>query len=179
MPRTKTLPETGTLVTVTITDDAGVAHEFHGTLHEVSEIVAESYQPYADHTEFQYRPTHNQRGERYPDMGEGTPWVHIYSATGNPFPKGTLSDRSLSHYIQWHHLWADSAASNVTIKKATKVSQKWIRDNLSLDRKRHLLVEQIKALDPTLADAVDTLIEDIAYASRQEGRDEEWRSNNG
>lgn len=179
MPRTKTLPEIGTLVTVTITDDSGVAHEFHGTLHEVQEVVAQTWQDSPGVQRFNYAPTHNLRGERLPDIGEGTPWVHIYSATGNQFPKTTLPERTLSHYVWYHEMWADTAAANVTVKKATKAAQKWIRENLSLDNKRRLLIEQVKALDPKLADAIDDLISDIADEAREQGREDEWRANNG
>lgn len=166
----KRLPETGTLVTVRITDDSHVEHAFHGTLIETKDLVAQSYT--SGGTEFfNYNPV-NEHTE------PGTAWARIYSATGNVISRGPLPERSLDWYFSYHDFWVRLDAENVTVSKALKAGHAWVQANLSLDNRRTLLAEQVKALDPALGEAVDLLFDEIDDDAFERGREHEWRSVN-
>lgn len=171
MPRTKSLPETGSLVTVTITDTDGVAHEFHGTLYEhVGMKVLVNEDPRAN-VQFSHLPVPLLAGEM---------WVRIYSATGTPFQRGDLPALGREWYMSgMYDFYVSTEASNVAIRPIAKAGQTWVQANLSLDSQRARLVEQIKALDPKLAEATDLLFGEVEHDAFQRGKDEEFRNSNG
>jgi hypothetical protein len=171
MPRPKTLPETGSLVTVTITDRDDVTHTFHGTLHEhVGMRVLTNDDPTAQ-IQFSHQPVPLLAGEM---------WVRIYSATGNPFHPGDLAPLGREWCMSgMYDFYVSTEATNVTIRRVTKDGKKWIDANLSLDSQRARIVEQIKALDPKLAAAADNLFGEVEHDAFQRGKDEEFRNANG
>lgn len=170
MASTTSMPETGSLVTVTITDANGVFREFHGTLQE--------------HTGMRVR-VNEDPASRYPFAHERVPllagemWVRIYSATGDPFEYAHLATEGREWALSMYEFYVSTEADNVDIRPITKAGEAWVQANLSLDNQRARLVEQIKALDPKLADAVDTLFGEVEHDAFQRGKDEEFRNNNG
>lgn len=166
----KRLPETGTLVTVRITDGSFVEHAFHGTLVEVQDLVAHSYISGGSEF-FNYNPV-NEHTE------PGAAWARIYSATGNVIPRGSLPERSMDWYFSYHDFWVRLDAENITVSKALKAGHAWVQANQSLDNRRRLLAEQVTTLNPALGEAVDLLFGEIDEDAFERGRDYEWRSVN-
>lgn len=168
MARTQ-MPETGTLVTVTITDADGATHEFHGTLHEhVGMRVLVNEDP-TSQIRFSHQPVPLLAGEM---------WARIYSATGNPIQRDGLPALGREWYMNgMYDFYVSTEAENITIRPITKAGQKWVTANLSLDSQRARLVEQVKALDPKLGEAAELLFGEVEHEAYQRGKDDEYRNN--
>lgn len=169
MPRIQTLPETGSLVTVTITDETGTVHEFHGTLLEQTGMVMHES---ADALK-RVRYSHH----RVPLLA-GEMWVRIYSATGDPFSYGHLAVTGREWSLSMYEFYVSTEAENVTIAPITPAGRLWVDANLSLDNQRARLVEQIKALDPKLGEAADDLFGKVEHDAFARGKDQEWHVHN-
>lgn len=169
MTRTTPLPETGSLVTVTITDTKGVAREFLGTLHE--------------HTGMRVHVNENP-ASRYPFAHERVPllagemWTRIYSATGDPFEYAHLATEGREWGLGMYDFYVSTEAENIDIRPITKAGEAWVQANLSLDNQRAQLVAQVTALDPTLGQAVEDILDKVDTDAFERGKDAEFRSNN-
>lgn len=169
MPRIQTLPETGSLVTVAITDETGMVHEFHGTLLEQTGMRVLINEDPASRARFVH--------QRVPLLA-GEMWVRIYSATGNPFAYGHLAAEGREWGLSMFDFYVSTEAENVTIAPITPAGRLWVDANLSLDNQRARLVEQIKALDPKLGEAADDLFGKVEHDAFARGKDQEWHVHN-
>lgn len=180
----------GTLVTVTLTENDGTAYTFHGTALEIETLCVKGYEN-AQGTAYNYTPADRILGEPT-DYGFDAPteWLRVYSATGNPFPvahagggwgipaRDTVAAQGPDWYFGLYDFYVRLNAETVTVRIAGKAGREWVMANLSLDHRRKMLIEQVTALDPTLGEAVDRLVEDIHEAAFESGKDSEWHSSN-
>lgn len=189
MPATAKSIEPGTLVTVRITDDAGVEHTFHGNTVEKVSLITQTWE---DHTGTRY--SHLPADERTIDKGFGEPsqWLRVYSATGNPIPGGegvyytgprTYGDNGLAAqgkdwFFSMYEFYVCIDSENIDVRVATKAGKTWVDAHLSLDNRRNRLVERIKALDPALAEEADRLLGEVDDDAYERGKDAEWHAHN-
>ena len=155
MPATMRSRVPATLVTVRLTDAEGTEHTLHGETIRVEPIATASWE---NHSGLQW--SHYPADRPVPEgAGPIEDWLLIHSATGNPF---NLPSRLVKLTGDWHigfsYLRVRIASNHVDVRVITKAGTTWIAKNLSLDTRRNLLVEQIKALDPALAETAENLL---------------------
>jgi hypothetical protein len=187
MPATKKSTEPGTLVTVRITDGEGVEHTFHGNVVETVSLITQKWE--TSDTRYSHLPADERTiGKGY---GEPSPWLRIYSATGNPIPGGagvfytgprTYGDNGLAAqgadwFFSMYEFYVRIDSDDIDVRVATKAGKAWVESHLSLDNQRTRLVERIKALNPALADEAERLLGEVEHDAYERGKDDEYRAN--